>query len=112
MKKILISISCTCLLALSSAQADTAVNAEKNIGGDVKVDAKCHVVLVDGNESIALWRLSPMHYSKLTKTAVGEKTLSTKTHKEVKIYKVIECTLEHQMFTDLKSQKLDKKTLR
>jgi len=109
-----VSISCILLLALFSVQAAKPVDTvDKKAGAsNKKVDAKCHIALIDGNEVIQFWQTKSEGLSKLANHIVGKKVTKQKSLDKVKIYKVYECVLESDKFTSLKAQSLDKKTPR
>lgn len=114
MKNIFISITCSFVLFLSAAQTTTAANTEnESLAADNdKVTAKCHLVLIDGNEGIFFWRLSPKRFSNMSEWVVGRKVLPENSIEQVQVYKVHECVLEENEFTAVKAQLLDEKTLK
>jgi hypothetical protein len=114
MKGFRVSISCFLLLAIFSVQAVKPVIPvdERGGGNNKKVNAKCHVALIDGNEIIQFWLTKPERLSKLANYIVGKKVMKQKSLEKVKIYKAYECVLEGHEFTSLKAQSLDKKTPR
>jgi len=114
MKAFSMSISCALLLALFSVQAAKPVNTMdgREVSNNKKVNAKCHVALVSGNEVILFWRTKSESLSKLSKHIVGKKVNKQKSLDTVKIYKAYECVLEGDKFTNPKAQSLDKKTPR
>jgi hypothetical protein len=112
MKGFSVSISCVFLFAFFSVQAAKPVKTVEEGGSNKKVSAKCHVVLVDGNEIIKFWQIKPEGLSKLANHIVGSQVTKQKSRNRVKIYKAYECVLERDKFTSLKAQSLDKKTPR
>jgi len=114
MKSFFISITCVFSLFLFTAQATTSENIKNEplaAAGD-KVTAKCHLVLIDGNEGIFFWRLSPQRFANMTGWVVGRKVLPENSTEQVQVYKVHECVLEENEFTAVKAQLLDEKTLK
>ena len=114
MKGFRVSISCFLLLAIFSVQAAQSVKpTEESVrGNNKKVNAKCHVALIDGSEVIQFWLTKPEVISKLANHIVGKKVMKKKSLDKIKIYKAYECVLEGHEFTSLKAQALDKKTPR
>jgi len=114
MKGFVMSISCALLLALFSVQAAKPVKTAegRGVASDKKLDAKCHVALVDGKEIILFWQTKSGGLSKLTKHIVGKKVSIQNSQDKVKIYKAHECVLEGDIFTNPKAQSLDKRTPR
>ena len=87
-------------------------NDNQNIENNKKVNAKCHVVLVDGSEAIIFYRIKAEKFSKLTNKIVGKRVLTQKSTKKIKVYRAYECVLDKDDFTSPNSQSLDKKTER
>lgn len=114
MKSFKLLILCALLLALFSVQAAKPVKTVEERGGtsNKKLDAKCHVTLVDGTEAIQFWLTKSDGLSKLANHIIGKKVTKQKSRDKIKIYKVYECVLEGDKFTSLKAQSLDKKTPR
>ena len=114
MKNLIISTCCVLILSIFSAQAAMLSEGSnnKNIEKNKKVNAKCHVVLVDGSEAIIFYRIKAEKFSKLTNKIVGKRVLTQKSTKKIKVYRAYECVLDKEDFTSQKSQSLDKKTER
>lgn len=114
MKNHIVLMSCAFLLVLLSTQAARGKEVKTFSEEDAskKVNAKCHVSLIDGTEAIVFWRTQHKHISKLSNRIVGKKTLTQKSLEKIKIYRAFECVLEEDEFTKLKAQSLDDKTPR
>ncbi|MBU2869397.1 TapY2 family type IVa secretion system protein [Colwellia sp. E2M01] len=111
MKNLMILTSCVVLITFSSFNviAFSPNNEDKKSNSSERLSVKCHVTLIDGNETISLWRLSPEEYSILKESAVGKYVTPHSSNKEVKISKVNECALESEKFTAFSAKQLDKK---
>ena len=96
------------LFSTSAVIANEWSNNKANNQGKL-VTMKCHVVLVNGNETIAFWRLSYKKSKNMSSWVVGTKILPQGSAKKVKIYSVYECVLNSETFSTLKSQRLDNK---
>lgn len=111
MKNLIIVMSCGLLLGMASAQAAVKVESQKAKDAKSKVEARCHVALADGSETIAYWRVTPKAFSKLSKRALNRKVKSQKSKKKVSVYDVYECVTEQDEFSSDKSKALDKKSV-
>ncbi|PKG86440.1 hypothetical protein CXF85_01690 [Colwellia sp. 75C3] len=109
-------ISICCVLTLSVFSAHAALSNEggdkKNIDKGKKVTAKCHVVLVGGNETIIFHRIKPEKLSLLTNSIVGKKVSTQKSPDKIKVYRAFECVLDKEKFTSIKARSLDRMTPR
>ena len=88
------------------------LEAKTSTKQDKKVKAKCHVVLVGGNEAIKFWRIQPSQLSKLPNQVEGKKVSTHKSLDKIKVYRAFECVLEGNDFTSLKARTLDQNTPR
>lgn len=77
-----------------------------------KVNAKCHVALINGHEAIVFYHIKAKKFSRLTDNIVGKKVLTQESNKKIKIYRAYECVLATQTFTKPQSRLLDAKTQR
>ena len=77
-----------------------------------KVNIKCYVSLVNGNEIISFWSVSQNKMQKLKDNIIGKKVQPVNSKKKVKIYKAYECVLEDNTFESSKARLLDNKTPR
>lgn len=114
MKNFIISTCCVLIFSIFSVQAamPNEGSDSKNIEKNKKVNAKCHVVLVDGSEAIIFYRIKVEKFSKLANKIVGKRVLTQKSTQKVKVYQAYECVLKEDDFTSPNSQFLDKKTER
>ena len=108
MKSLIISALCMFLFSTFSVQA--AMPNEKSQTEKTKyVNAKCHVALIDGSDTIIYYHINSDKFSKLANEIVGKRVLTQKSIKKIKIYRVHECALDEDDFTSTKSKSLDKK---
>ncbi|TMM45923.1 TapY2 family type IVa secretion system protein [Colwellia ponticola] len=114
MKTIIIVVACFFTFTFFASQAAIPnTTTDKNLAKAAnKVNAKCHVALINGHEAIVFYRLNVKKFSRLTDNIVGKKVLTQESNKKIKIYRVYECVLETDNFTEQKSRLLDAKTLR
>lgn len=114
MKSFIISIYCTFLVSIFSVQAaiPNEGSEKKTIEKNKKVNAKCHVSLIDGSEAIIFYRIQSDKFPKLANKIVGKRVLTQKSIEKIKIYRTYECVLDEDNFTSTNSQSLDKKTER
>lgn len=77
-----------------------------------KISAKCHVLLVGGNEIISLWSIQQKQLKKLKDNIIGKKILPQQSIQRIKIYQAFECVLEEDTFQSSKARLLDSKTPR
>ncbi|KGJ87272.1 TapY2 family type IVa secretion system protein [Colwellia psychrerythraea] len=76
---------------------------------DETVDAKCHVALIDGSETILFYHVYSNKFPKLANEIVGKRVLTQKSNEKIKIYRVYECVLDNDDFTKANSKTLDMK---
>lgn len=114
MNKLIISSYCIFIIAIFSMPAAIAnESGEKEaIENNIKVNAKCHVALIDGSDSIIFYRIHSDKFHKLEGKIVGKKVLTQKSPEKIKIYRAFECVLDKDDFTQSNSKLLDKKTER
>lgn len=114
MKRILISNICISLLLtyFSIPSLATNNNPKSQSKAIEKLDAKCHVALINGNEAIVFWRTTPEKLAKLASDIIGNKASTPKLKDKVRIYRAYECVLEKEEFSTLKARTLDDKTPR
>lgn len=114
MKNFIISTCCMFLLGIFSVHAamKNDVGGEKTIEKIKKVNAKCHVTLLDGSETVIFWRTQPKKLSKLVNNIVGQKVATHKSLEKMKIYKAFQCVLDGDDFTSFQARSIDEKTPR
>lgn len=113
MKLFILSMMYSCLLTSFFIQTASADRIKKEEKGKVSttVMAKCHVVLINGNEDIAYWRVYRNAFSNMTSWMVGKMILPSGSIKKVKVYQAHECVLDGEKFTHSQAKALDEKTL-
>lgn len=84
---------------------------KKDIQGN-KVEAKCHVELFGGNETIYFRMINRMELGQLPKQLINREVRTSLSRKKQKIYKVHECVFLTAKFSLTKSQVIDKKMSR
>jgi len=77
-----------------------------------KVDAKCHVELYGGTESIYFRTIKSGQLEKLAKQVLNRDVITPTSSEKKKIYKVHECVLLDSTFKTNRSKRLDSKTAR
>jgi hypothetical protein len=114
MKNFIRSMCCIFLLGIFSVQAATTndVADKETIKKNKKVNAKCHVTLVDGSEAIIFWKIQPEKLSELNNTVVGKRISTQKSLKKIKVYRAFQCVLDGDDFTSPRARSLDEKTPR
>ncbi len=106
--KLLSMVVSLVLPLMHSQMALAAVDNHNNS----KVSAKCHVLLVGGNEIISLWYIQQKQLKKLKDNIVGKKVLPQQSIQRIKIYQAFECVLEDDTFQSGKARLLDSQTPR
>jgi hypothetical protein len=99
----------TCVVLSYSSIANQPVKSSKQAK---KVEAKCHVELFGGNETIYFRMINSEDLSKLANRVINRKILTTFSGEKKKIYKVHECVYATASFTLTKSQNIDKRMMR
>jgi hypothetical protein len=114
MKNFILSVLCMFLFSTFSVKALMANDEESKKAREEhkKVDAKCHVTLVDGSEAVIMWRTQPKKLSKLVNSVVGQKVATHKSLEKIKIYKAFQCVLDGDDFTSFQARSIDEKTPR
>lgn len=114
MKNIFISICCVVMFSVFSVQAamPNEGSNKKTIKKTKKVNAKCHVALIDGSEAIIFYRIQANKLAKLADSVQGKKISTQKSLGKIKVYRAFECVLEEDDFTSGKALALDQKTPR
>lgn len=114
MKSFIRSMCCMFLLGIFSVQAATKNDfADKeSIEKNKKVNAKCHVTLVDGSEAVIFWRTQPKKISTLVNNIVGQKVGTHKSLEKIKIYRAFQCVLDGEDFSSFQARTIDEKTAR
>ena len=107
--KPLATLSIFCLLCFAQTTNVVAAKYDEKDKENKLITAKCHVLLVDGNESIYFSRLPYNRFKSLSKWVVGKKVLPEKSMEKVKVYNAFQCVLKEDEFSDVKAQLLDKK---
>jgi len=79
---------------------------------NIWITAKCHVALIDGSEAIIFHHIKSKNFHKLKSSVAGQKVLTQKSPKKIKVYKASECVMDEDDFISVKAQALDKKTER
>jgi len=87
-------------------------DAEQVNKRDKKVDAKCHVELYGGEETIYFRTIKLGQLEKLANKVVNRSVLTTISSKKKKIYKVHECVLLKNSFKASRSKTVDLRTAR
>ncbi|MGL1958835.1 MAG: TapY2 family type IVa secretion system protein [Colwellia sp.] len=103
MKYILILINVVIIAAISFS---SFANKNRDVK-EKKVDAKCYIQLVGGEEAISLWLVEPSKLKKLSQTIVGQNVLIPSKKNKSTIYKVIECVLAADEFSSKRAKKMD-----
>ena len=104
MNKLSFIIFCTMVSFVSNAE-----QANKKVK---KVDAKCHVELYGGAETIYFRTIKSGQLEKLAQKVVNRKVLTPLSSDKKKIYKVHECVLLKDSFKASASKRIDAKTAR
>lgn len=114
MKNFIILTYCMFLFSLFSVQAamPNEESGKKAIEENKKVNAKCHVTLVDGSEAIIFWKTQPKKLSKLANNVAGKRVSTQKSLKKIKVYRAFQCVLDEDDFTSPRARSLDEKTPR
>ena len=111
MNKLIISIFYVLLFSVFSIQP--AMAGENNPTKKKKyVNAKCHVALIDGSDTIIFYHINSDKFPKLANEIVGKRVLTQKSNEKIKIYRVYECVLDNDDFTKANSKALDMKVER
>ena len=97
---------CTLVLILTTNSA-LAGTQQKNKPSK-SMNAKCHVVLANGNESILLYRLKAKKFKSLPQRVNGSKVATSKSNKKVSVLKVHECVADEEEFSSARAKLLDK----
>lgn len=84
------------------------VQAEKS----QKFDAKCHVELVGGGETIYFATTKKKDWRSLAKRLTGASITTAGSRKKQKIYRINECTDLNEDFKTSKAKQLDEETVR
>jgi len=77
-----------------------------------RVDAKCHVELYGGTETIYFRTIKSRQLEKLAKQVLNRDVLTPTSSGKKKVYKVHECVLLENTFKTSRSNQLDAKTAR
>jgi hypothetical protein len=77
-----------------------------------KVDAKCHVELYGGVETIYFRTIKSNQLDKLLKKLINKNVLTPSSSEKQKIYKVHECVFLQDTFKTSSSKKVDARTAR
>jgi hypothetical protein len=107
LKFLLLAISLLLPLTYSQFALSADVSRETN-----KVSAKCHVLLVDGNEAISLWSVQQKELETLKNNIVGKKIHIAKSKDRVKISQSFQCVLDDDEFKSSIARFLDSQTPR
>lgn len=76
-----------------------------------KIEMKCHVKLLGGNDLIYFTRVKTNKSTRLASLIQGT-TIKINKNKTEKIYKVVECKKLNSLFTAFISKQLDERTVR
>lgn len=79
---------------------------------NTKVDVKCFVELVGGEETVSFWNIPTHQVSNLINTVVGQKVSIPHSKQKGIIYKANECVLLKDNFSGNKAKMLDDKIAR
>lgn len=111
MKNLIISISYVLLFSVFSIQAAMQTDKvdKRASKKNETVDAKCHVALIDGSETIIFFHIYSDKFPKLSNEIEGKRVLTQKSIEKIKVYRVYECVLDEDDFTKANSKSLDKK---
>ena len=71
-----------------------------------KVDVKCYVELLGGEQTIYLGHVKKRELKNLSKTLVNRKILTPFSRQKKQVYKVFECSLENKDFNSSKARQL------
>ena len=77
-----------------------------------KLDAKCHVELYGGVETIYFRTIKSDQLDKLAKKLINKSVLTPSSSEKQKIYKVYECVLLQDTFKTNSSKQVDARTAR
>jgi len=77
-----------------------------------KVDAKCHVELYGGGETLYFRTIKSSELEKLAKKLINRSVLTPVSSEKKKIYKVHQCVLLKDTFKTSRSKQIDAKTAR
>ncbi|MFT5759291.1 MAG: RPA family protein [Alteromonadaceae bacterium] len=77
-----------------------------------KVDAKCHIELYGGAQTLYFRTIKLENLDKLAKKIINRSVLTTLSSKKQKIYKVYECVLLKDTFKASSSKQVDERTAR
>lgn len=111
MKNLIISISYVLLFSVFSIQATMQTDKvdKRASKKNETLDAKCHVALIDGSETIIFFHIYSDQFPKLSNDIVGKRVQTQKSVERIKVYRVYECVLDEDNFTKDSSKALDKK---
>lgn len=97
-------------LIFGSADINAASSAKPKQNLNEKIDAKCFIEIVGGNEMIAFWSIKRGKLQTLSEKILGEKVhIAGKKSKGI-VYKVHECKELSEKFSNFRAQNLDAKT--
>lgn len=88
------------------------VEAKSSQKDNTKVDVKCFVELVGGEETISFWNIPSHQASNLVNTVAGQKVSIPHSKQKGVIYKANECVLLKDNFSGNKAKMLDDKIAR
>jgi len=100
------------ILIISSTSSLAAANTSVNNNSTKRVDAKCHVALFGGAETIYARSIKSNELKQLAARIVNLKVMTELSTKKQKIYKVFECVLVNDDFSRLKARQIYEKIAR
>ena len=100
------------LVSLVAGFSTMAKQPDKKAKQEDKVEAKCHVELFGGNETIYSRVINRIQLNNLPKELVNRNIRTSFSREKQKIYKVHECVFSTAKFTLTKSQRIDEKMTR
>ena len=86
------------------------VEAQETVKEDKKIDVKCFVELVGGEQIISFWNIPTSKVSSLSKSITGHKIMVPGSKQKVKIYKTHECVLSNDDYTGSRAKIVDSET--
>jgi hypothetical protein len=82
------------------------VNAANNVKNDKKIDAKCHIELYGGQQTIYFATVQGSHLSKLVRRLSNRSIPTVFSQKKQKVYKVYECVKLSDKFSSIQGRKI------
>jgi hypothetical protein len=100
------------LMVLTLALFASNSSAADKVKADKKVDAKCHIELIGGVQTIYFATVKSSQVSSMTKSLVNHKVSTTLSNKKLQVYKAFECVLLTDKFNSETARMLFEKTPR